>query len=115
MTANTMKFMLYFMAVMMVVFVWGSPAGLGLYWVVGNIYSTLQSYLGQLGQEKRLEKLKQKHAKRMSQIFIIKFKSKNYSQIFRKYSKCSLLISVHILSCTGSREFARKHWSLTTL
>lgn len=63
MTANTMKFMLYFMAVMMVVFVWGSPAGLGLYWVVGNIYSTLQSYLGQLGQEKRLEKLKQKHAK----------------------------------------------------
>ena len=63
MTANTMKFMLYFMAAMMVVFVWGSPAGLGLYWVVGNIYSTLQSYLGQLGSEKRMEKLKQKHAK----------------------------------------------------
>jgi YidC/Oxa1 family membrane protein insertase len=42
MTANTMKFMLYFMAAMMVVFVWGSAAGLGLYWVVGNIYSTLQ-------------------------------------------------------------------------
>lgn len=63
MTTNTMKFMLYFMAAMMVIFVWGSPAGLGLYWVVGNIYSTLQSYLGQLGQEKRLEKLKQKHSK----------------------------------------------------
>jgi len=63
MTANTMKYMLYFMAAMMVLFVWQSPAGLGLYWVVGNIYSTLQSYLGQLGQEKRLEKLKQKHSK----------------------------------------------------
>ena len=60
MTGNTMKFMLYFMAVMMVVFVWGSPAGLGLYWVVGNIYSTIQSWLGQMSQEKRLEKMKQK-------------------------------------------------------
>ena len=63
MTTNTMKFMLYFMAAMMVVFVWGSPAGLGLYWVVGNIYSTLQSWLGQLGSEKRMEKLRQKHQK----------------------------------------------------
>ena len=63
MTANTMKFMLYFMAAMMVVFVWGSPAGLGLYWVVGNIYSTLQSWLGQMGSEKRIEKLRQKHQK----------------------------------------------------
>lgn len=63
MTANTMKIMLYVMAGMMVVFVWGSPAGLGLYWVVGNIYSTLQSYLGHIKSEKRLEKLKQKHAK----------------------------------------------------
>ena len=60
MTANTMKFMLYFMAFMMVVFVWGSPAGLGLYWVVGNIYSTIQSWVGQMSQEKRLEKMKQK-------------------------------------------------------
>ncbi len=60
MTGNTMKFMLYFMAVMMVIFVWGSPAGLGLYWVVGNIYSTIQSWLGQMSQEKRLEKMKQK-------------------------------------------------------
>lgn len=63
MTANTMKYMLYFMAAMMVLFVWQSPAGLGLYWVIGNIYSTLQAYLGHLGSEKRLEKLKQKHAK----------------------------------------------------
>lgn len=60
MTAKTMKFMLYFMAAMMVLFVWQSAAGLGLYWVVGNIYSTLQSWLGQLGTEKRLEKLRKK-------------------------------------------------------
>lgn len=60
MTAKTMKFMLYFMAFMMVMFVWQSAAGLGLYWVVGNIYSTLQSWLGQMGTEKRLEKLRQK-------------------------------------------------------
>lgn len=60
MTAKTMKFMLYFMAFMMVMFVWQSAAGLGLYWVIGNIYSTLQSWLGQKGTEKRLEKLRQK-------------------------------------------------------
>ena len=65
MTAKTMKFMLYFMAVMMVMFVWQSAAGLGVYWVVGNIYSTLQTWLGQKGTEKRLEKLKEKHRGRI--------------------------------------------------
>lgn len=60
MTNTSMKVMLYFMAAMMVMFVWQSPAGLGLYWVVGNIYSTLQSWLGQLNSNKRLEKLKEK-------------------------------------------------------
>ena len=59
-TANTMKFMLYFMAAMMVLFVWNSAAGLGLYWVVGNIYSTLQAWLGQINTEKKLEKLRKK-------------------------------------------------------
>lgn len=65
MTAKTMKFMLYFMAAMMVMFVWQSAAGLGVYWVVGNIYSTLQTWLGQKGTEKRLEKLKEKHRGRI--------------------------------------------------
>lgn len=64
MTNASMKVMLYFMAAMMVMFVWQSPAGLGLYWVVGNIYSTLQSWLGQLNSAKRLEKLKQKQLKK---------------------------------------------------
>ena len=59
-TANTMKFMLYFMAAMMVIFVLQSPAGLGLYWVVGNVYSTLQSWIGQLNSNKKLEKMKAK-------------------------------------------------------
>lgn len=59
-TANTMKFMLYFMAAMMVIFVLQSPAGLGLYWVVGNVYSTLQSWIGQLTSNKKLEKMKAK-------------------------------------------------------
>lgn len=60
MTAKTMQFMLYFMAFMMIMFVWQSAAGLGVYWVVGNIYSTLQTYLGQKGTEKRLEKIREK-------------------------------------------------------
>lgn len=59
-TQMTMKFMLYFMAAMMVVFVIQSPAGLGLYWVIGNIYSTLQSWLGQITSKRKLEKLKTK-------------------------------------------------------
>ncbi len=60
-TEMTMKFMLYFMAAMMVVFVWTSPAGLGVYWVVGNIYSTFQTWIGHVSSQKRLEKLKKKH------------------------------------------------------
>ena len=63
-TAFTMKIMLYFMAAMMVVFVLQSPAALGLYWVVGNIYSTGQTAIGQLTSQKRLEKLKAKASKR---------------------------------------------------
>ena len=63
-TQTTMKMMLYFMAVMMVVFVWNSAAGLGLYWVVGNIYSTVQTWLGQKNSEKRMEKLKAMHEKK---------------------------------------------------
>jgi membrane protein insertase Oxa1/YidC/SpoIIIJ len=52
---------MYFMAIMMVVFVLQSPAGLGLYWLVGNIYSTLQSYIGNKKSAKRLEVLRSRH------------------------------------------------------
>ena len=37
-SANTMKFMLWFMIFMMGSFVWTSKAGLGVYWFIGNIY-----------------------------------------------------------------------------
>ncbi len=62
-SALMMKMMMYFMAAMMVVFVWTSPAGLGLYWVVGNIYSTFQTWIGHISSKKRIEKLKQKHSR----------------------------------------------------
>ena len=60
-TEKTMNTMMYFMAIMMVVFVLQSPAGLGLYWLVGNIYSTLQSYIGNKKSAKRLEVLRSRH------------------------------------------------------
>ncbi len=60
-TEKTMNIMMYAMAVMMVMFVLKSPAGLGLYWLVGNIYTTLQSYIGHKTSGKRLEKIKNKH------------------------------------------------------
>lgn len=60
-SANMMKMMLYVFAIMMVVIVIQSPAGLGLYWVVGNIYSTLQAWIGHKNSTKRMEKLKAKH------------------------------------------------------
>ena len=55
-----MKIMMYVMAGMMVIFVWQSPAALGLYWVVGNLYTTLQSWVGEKRSGERLEKLKKK-------------------------------------------------------
>ena len=55
-----MKVMMYGMPVMMVLFIIRSPAALGLYWLVGNIYSALQSYLGSKSTAKRMAKLKEK-------------------------------------------------------
>lgn len=60
-TELTMNIMLYGMAGMMVLFVIQSPAGLGLYWLVGNIYSTLQSYIGHKTSQKRLDVLKKRY------------------------------------------------------
>ena len=60
-TEMTMNIMLYGMSGMMVLFVLQSPAGLGLYWLVGNIYSTLQSYIGHRNSQKRLDELKNKY------------------------------------------------------
>lgn len=59
-TEMSMKIMLYGMTVMMMVFVYNSTAALGLYWLVGNIYSTLQGYVGHKMSQKRMEKLKKR-------------------------------------------------------
>lgn len=59
-TSNMMNIMMYGMAVMMVFFVIRRPAGLGIYWLVGNIYSTIQTAIGQKNTTKRLEKLRKK-------------------------------------------------------
>lgn len=60
-TQRTMNIIMYSMAAMMVLFVLNSPAGLGLYWLVGNVYSTIQSHIGYKNSQKRLEYLKSKH------------------------------------------------------
>lgn len=56
-----MKYMLYGMTGMMVLFVLQSPAGLGLYWLIGNIYSAFQGYISHKFSGSRMEKLKEKH------------------------------------------------------
>ncbi|MCK9471950.1 MAG: YidC/Oxa1 family membrane protein insertase [Bacilli bacterium] len=59
-TEMTMKFMMYGMSIMMMVFVYNSTAALGLYWLVGNLYTTLQGYIGHKRSKSRMEKLKAK-------------------------------------------------------
>ena len=55
--AGTMKFMNYFMIVMMVVAAL-SNNGLALYWVFGNIYSIIQGFINRYLNEKKYYKLK---------------------------------------------------------
>jgi|GEM_PF-888771 len=55
------QMMMYFMTIMMAVFVLQSPAGLGFYWLIGNIYSAIQTYIGQRFSDKRMLKLIEKH------------------------------------------------------
>lgn len=58
--AKTMKYMMYFMIFMMGMFVWQSPAGLGVYWCIGNVYSMGQTYINNKFSGKRMERLKKK-------------------------------------------------------
>lgn len=57
---NSMKFMMYFMIVMMAVFVFQSAAGLGVYWLIGNIYSLVQMYINYKFADRKLARLKKK-------------------------------------------------------
>ena len=59
-SANTMKYVMYMMIFMMGTFVFTSKAGLGIYWLIGNLYSMLQMFINnELGQRK-LKKMKEK-------------------------------------------------------
>ena len=55
---GSMKFMMYFMIVMMGMFVYQSAAGLGMYWLIGNIYSLTQMLLNHKFSDRKLERLK---------------------------------------------------------
>lgn len=55
-----MNIFAFSMSIMMALFVLRSPAALGLYWLVGNLYTMLQSYLNARGSTKRKDKLKVK-------------------------------------------------------
>lgn len=57
---GSMKFMMYFMILMMGVFVYQSAAGLGIYWLIGNFYSLVQMYFNYKNADKKLERLKKK-------------------------------------------------------
>ena len=59
----TMNIMMYGMPIMMVVFIIQSPAALGWYWLIGNIYSGIQSAISAKTSAKKLEKLKEKFGK----------------------------------------------------
>ena len=48
------------MPVMMVIFILQSPAALGWYWLVGNLFTALQGYISSKQSEKKLEKLREK-------------------------------------------------------
>ena len=60
---NQMQMMIYFMMLMMGMFVWQSKAGLGIYWLIGNIYSMIQTYINNNSAVKKLEKMKEESYK----------------------------------------------------
>ena len=60
---NTMKYVMYMMIFMMGTFVFTSKAGLGIYWLIGNVYSMLQTFLNNLMSQKKLAKMKEKAQK----------------------------------------------------
>ncbi len=52
---KTMKMMSYFMVIMLVTIAW-SNAGIALYWIVGNAYQFLQTYLNRRSNFKKIAK-----------------------------------------------------------
>lgn len=58
---SSMKIFMYMMTAMMAVFVFTSKAGLGVYWLIGNLYAIAQTFISTKSSAKRLEALKKKH------------------------------------------------------
>ena len=78
-----MKIMLWVMILMMGMFVWQSKAGLGVYWLIGNIYSMGQMFINNKNSAKKLEKLQNKQG-----IYTVNnSKKENINQDEDKYSK----------------------------
>lgn len=59
-TQNQMQMMIYMMMLMMGLFVWQSKAGLGVYWLIGNLYSMFQTFVNNKMSIKKLERMKQR-------------------------------------------------------
>ena len=66
---NMMKIMMYMMPLMMVLFVFHSTAALGWYWLVGNVYTAIQTIIGNKRSEKRMLKLQAKYAQEEKNYF----------------------------------------------
>lgn len=58
-TQKTMKIVMYMMMLMMGVFVWTSKAGLGLYWLIGNLYSMAQTAINSRQSAKKLARIRE--------------------------------------------------------
>ena len=56
---NTMKYVMYMMIFMMGTFVFTSKAGLGVYWLIGNLYSMLQMFINNEIGQKKLKKMRE--------------------------------------------------------
>lgn len=56
-----MKVMMYTMPIIMGIFVVQNTAALGWYWLVGNLFTALQTYISSITSEKKMIKLKEKY------------------------------------------------------
>jgi len=54
---KTMKYMSYFMVIMLVSIAL-TNAGIALYWIVGNAYQFVQTYVNRKTNQKRMEEMK---------------------------------------------------------
>ena len=53
-----MKYVMYLMIFMMGSFVFQSKAGLGVYWLIGNLYSMLQMFINNEMGQRKLKKMR---------------------------------------------------------